>query len=177
MVLHEMPHDAAPDAQMDAAAADAWPPDAAHAMDGALPPPDAYDLDAGPCVPVMYDFLADGDSGPSQALLRATLSSPGGLLSWSTAGYGATPGTIALDDGESLVIAWDGPSVGDIELAWSEPGAMRVDFLRWDGTRGPARIPANPGLTLVGPLRVITLTALAGAEEQHLVSLGYCQGL
>lgn len=139
--------------------------DAASAQDGS-----SADAQSGPCAPVAYDFTASGASGETFQLFHASLRSSD-VLVWSDSGFGSSPGTMALEPGETITIEWVGQSVGDIHIAWSSPETMRIGFTRWDGTQGPGRIPAAPEIRLVGPLRAITLSAL---DEQYLTTLEYC---
>jgi hypothetical protein len=130
-------------------------------------------LDAGPCAPVGYDFTDTGSSGPSYALFLAEITASN-LLAWSAFGFGATPGSVSLDAGETITITWSGQGATDIEIAWSDAGTVRLDIERWDGTQAPARTPADGNISFVGPLRSVTLTALAGATDLYLTSLAYC---
>jgi hypothetical protein len=146
--------------------------DAGVAGDAAVDAAPGVPGDAGPCTPVSYDFTSDGASGARFPLFSAELTSSE-LLTWSDFGFGATPGTMALDPGETLVIQFASEDVQDITITWSEPGVASLAFERWDGIPTASRQPAEPSISLVGPVRVIRITALPDATALYLTGLSY----
>jgi hypothetical protein len=98
---------------------------------------------------------------------------PSYLLTWSASGCGSTPGTMALDPGESILIEFFSENVEDITITWSEAGVVSLAFERWDGVPVAGRQPAEPSISLVGPLRTIRISALQGASARYLTGLSY----